>query len=350
MSQVIHVFADTPHHYLVMKQFFEQQCQPNCNQQFWVKSADPVAGLVCYATNAKLFELLDKLDSAEQVIFHGSFDMHTWKKLLFHPIIKRSSCVLWGGELYRHTKAGRTLKQRLVHVLHALVINRYNRVFALNPGDAKLAQQVLRRKTVEVLPYPLIGMKVQHIENKANSSEQPIKILVGNSASASNNHIDALNKLAHLASDNIEVIMPLNYGGEPDYVERVIRHAHSLFGNKVNAITTMLSKQQYDTLLNEVSATVFAQQRQQGLYVAYAMLLMGKPLFLLGETSSYSNLMSLGFDVFKTENLTDYNYKQLALLVSSQNNENAHLMTQHFTEKALAPKWRDMLQTLCKKA
>lgn len=351
MSQVIHVFADTPHHYLPMKQFFELQCKPSCKQQFWVKSSTPVDGCVSYATNVELFELLNSLNSADQVVFHGLFDMHIWKRLLFNPIIKRSSCVLWGGELYRHTKAGRTLKQRIVHVLHALVIRRFNKVFALNPGDAQLAQTVLWRKKVAVLPYPLIGMKVASTTTPSELSEQqPLKILVGNSAAPSNNHIDALNKLAHLASSNIQIVMPLNYGGEPNYVSDVISHANALFTNKVNAITTMLSKQQYDALLNEVDVTVFAQHRQQGLYVAYAMLLMGKPLYLLGSTSSYSNLSLLGFKVFKTEALAEVNFDQLLQLTNTQCNENAHLMTQHFTEQALAPKWRAMLQTLHKKA
>lgn len=347
MKQVIHVFADTPHHYLPMQQFFIQQCQPSASQQFWVKSAQPVEGFINYACNAKLFELLNNLKGNEQVVFHGLFDMHIWKKLLFNPIIKRSSCVLWGGELYRHTKAGRTLKQRVVHVLHALVINRFNQVFALNPGDAQLAQAVLKRKKVAVLPYPLIGMKVTSTPTPSEFSKQhPLKILLGNSAAPSNNHIDALNNLAHLANSNIQIVMPLNYGGEPNYVAQVIAHASKLFAHKVTAITTMLSKAQYDALLNEVHLTVFAQQRQQGLYVAYAMLLMGKPLFLLGDTSSYCNLRSLGFNVYKTDTLSKLDFASLALLVKVKCNENVLLMTQHFTEQALAPKWRSALMQL----
>ncbi|WP_282131539.1 TDP-N-acetylfucosamine:lipid II N-acetylfucosaminyltransferase [Pseudoalteromonas aliena] len=350
MNRVIHVFADTPHHYFPMQQFFNVQCKPNCSQVFWVKSAQSVDGFVTYANNAELFALLNDLTKADNVVFHGVFDMHIWKKLLFNPVTKRSSCVLWGAELYRHTKAGRTIKQRIVHVLHALVINRFNHVFALNPGDAQLAKQVLKRKAVDVLPYPLIGMQVQETTTSANFTKQPLKILLGNSAASSNNHIEALDKLSHLAGCNIQIIMPLNYGGEAHYVERVISHANALFANKAVAITSMLSKAQYDDLLNDVNITVFAQQRQQGLYVAYAMLLMGKPLFLLASTSSYSNLTSLGFDVYKTQTLTALSFDELAQLASKQNSKNADLMQQHFTEQALAPKWRAMLQSLYEEA
>jgi len=346
MNKVIHVFADTPHHYIPMQQFFSTQCKPSCEQLFWVKSAKPVTGFTHYKNNNELFALLNNLDKNVQVVFHGLFDMHTWKKLLFNPIVKRSSCVLWGGELYRHTKAGRTIKQRIVHGLHALLINRFKQVFALNQGDAQLAQKVFNRKHIAVLPYPLIGMQIAKNNCTQVGEPQPVKILVGNSASPSNNHINALNKLAHLASDNIEIVMPLNYAGEPEYVERVIKHANSVFKNKVTAITSMLSKNEYDALLNEVSMTVFAQQRQQGLYVAYAMLLMGKPLFLLGSTSSYTNLSALGFELHKTDSLADISFNQLSNLTNEFNSNNANLMQQHFTEAALAPKWRTMLQNL----
>lgn len=346
MNKVIHVFADTPHHYIPMQQFFSTQCKPSCEQLFWVKSAAPINGFTNYENNDELFALLNNVDKNAQVVFHGLFDMHTWKKLLFNSIVKRSSCVLWGGELYRHTKAGRTIKQRIVHGLHALLINRFKQVFALNQGDAQLAQKVFKRKHVAVLPYPLIGMQVIKRDGAENTSEQVIKILVGNSASPSNNHIDALNKLAHLAGDNIEIVMPLNYAGEPEYVERVIKHAHSLFKDKVTAITSMLSKTQYDALLNEVSMTVFAQQRQQGLYVAYAMLLMGKPLFLLGSTSSFTNLSALGFKLHKTDLLADLSFNELAYLTSTFDSNNANLMQQHFTEAALAVQWRKTLERL----
>ncbi|RZD21670.1 TDP-N-acetylfucosamine:lipid II N-acetylfucosaminyltransferase [Pseudoalteromonas sp. MEBiC 03485] len=344
-KRIIHIFADTPHHYKPMQQFFEQQCRPDAEQLFWVKTPESIPNFVNYKNNAELFALLESTAKEDQIVFHGSFDMHVWKKLLLSSVTKRCSCVLWGAELYRHTRRKRTIKERVVHVLHALVINRYKQVFALNKGDAKLAQRVLFKRNVKVLPYPLIGMKVEQ-DREQLTSEKPLKILVGNSASASNNHIDALNKLAHLANENIEIIMPLNYGGEQSYIDEVVKHATTLFGDKFIAITEMLNKQDYDKLLNDVHLTVFAQHRQQGLYVAYAMLLMGKPMFLLSDTSSYNYLTELGFEIYKTDEVASMSYSELNNLISKDNNRNPDLMNQHFTEQALAPKWRNMLEQL----
>ncbi len=365
MSIIVHVFADTPHHYKPMHQFFTQQCVVEQQQQFWVKVNEGNTGIasdtdntlgtdntdfMAYANNEELFAKLALLPDSAQVFFHGLFDMHIWRKLVLLPLVKRCSCIFWGGELYRHTKPNRSIKQRIVHWLHIALISRLANVYALNAGDAALAGKVLKRKDVNVLPYPLIGLTLPKESDKLDSvgSSSTIKILIGNSAAASNEHLVAFKNIAHLAADDIEVIVPLNYGGEATYVEQVIVQGNALFADKFTPITTMLAKSAYDDLLASVDFTVFAHQRQQGLYVAYAMLLMGKAVFLRATTSSYTNLSSMGFSVKSLDNLPDYSFAALTDLVKQVNASDQTLMQQHFTEQALAPKWSLMLNNLAK--
>jgi len=256
--------------------------------------------------------------------------------------------VFWGAELYRHNKKHRTIKQHIAQYIHQFLIFRFKYVITLNPGDAQLVQHYLKRKKVQVLPYPLIGLSKNNTvtSHRANST---YKILLGNSAAASNEHKFALQQLTHLAAENIEIIVPLNYAGNPDYIQQVIDYGRLLFADKFTPITDMLQKSAYDDLLARVDMTVFAHQRQQGLYVAYAMLLMGKPMFLCSSTSSFSNLNSLGFSVYATENLASTAFKQLVNLMETVNTDNQQLMEQHFTEQALAPKWSVFLNELFKK-
>jgi len=357
MSIIVHIFAETPHHYKPMRQFFKKQCVVEHQQQFWVKvdeknhtiiSGSDNTDFIPYCNNDELFEKLALLPESAQVFFHGLFDMHIWRKLVILPLVKRCSCVFWGGELYRHSKPNRTIKQRIVHWLHIALIHRLANVYALNAGDAALAGKTLKRKDVKVLPYPLIGLTLPEESDNLESveSSNTIKILIGNSAAASNEHIDAFKQISHLKNDDIEVIVPLNYGGEASYVNQVIAEGKAIFGDKFSPITTMLAKSAYDDLLRSVDFTVFAHQRQQGLYVAYAMLLMGKAVFLRPTTSSYTNLSSMGFAVKSLDNLSDYTFAALTDLVKQVNSSDQTLMQQHFTEKALAPKWSLMLNNL----
>lgn len=381
---LIHVFDDTPHHYEPMRRFFSEQCQIEQAQQFWAriprehrqknsnqkssnqkgssqkdssqngssqKNCTTTAVVQFYRDNDELLLKLAKLPQNAQVLFHGLFELYLWRKLIFMAIASRSSCVFWGAELYRHGGAGRTIKQHLAQIIHQLLVFRFKHVISLNPGDALLIQKYLKRSNVRVLPYPLIGLvkpkeKPQELVNN-NEQVKPIKILIGNSAAASNEHSFAFKKIAHLASNNIEVIVPLNYAGKDNYVRDIIDQGRELFGDKFTPITDMLAKDAYDELLASVDMTIFAHQRQQGLYVAYAMLLMGKPMFLCATTSSFTNLQSLGFSVYRSEDLDNYSYDSLIALAHKPNKTNQSLMDQYFTEAALAPKWSLFLNGLC---
>ncbi|MDP4982461.1 TDP-N-acetylfucosamine:lipid II N-acetylfucosaminyltransferase [Pseudoalteromonas tunicata] len=340
---IIHIFADTPHHYQPMQRFFSTQCVVSCSQQFWVRSNEPISdsAFISYSTLTELFILLGELPHSAKVIFHGLFDTAIWQKLLFNPIITRSYCVIWGAELYRHQQRG--LKAVVNRVLHGLLLHKMAGVFTLTPGDAQLVASLLKRKNAHVLPYPLIGLQL--VERQLNTLGT-IKILVGNSAAPSNEHFKAFSCLAHLATENIEIIVPLNYGGEADYIAKTIKQGRAIFADKFKPITDMLSKEDYDALLQQVSLTVFSQQRQQGLYVVYAMLLQGKPIFLNSTTTSFVNLASLGFEVGATEQLSSLSFAGLFTLLSKPNAVNQALMQNHFTEQALGPKWSAVLNEL----
>jgi len=354
---LIHVFEDTPHHYQPMRQFFTQQCDVSQEQQFWVrvatndnavieKNADQ--GFVSYSSAKNLISRLAELPKSSQFIFHGLADVNIYWRLFLSPIRSRCSCIIWGYELYRYNENHRTIKQHLVQWLHRVIIAKLKRVFTLTPGDAHLVQQFLKRNNNQVLPYPGIGLTDLEVKAKQSDSQRDIRILVGNSAAQSNQHIDAFEQLKHLANENIEIIVPLNYAGEPEYIDEVISKGQSIFGKKFTAITEMLTKAQYDELLTAIDLTVFAHQRQQGLYVVYAMLLMGKHVYLRKETTSYKNFTSLGFLIPSFESLSTTNIKEINKQVSKTEVLNQTLMNRHFTEQALAPQWSSMLNDLFK--
>jgi hypothetical protein len=358
---IIHIFDETPHHYKPMQGFFSKTCSINKAQFFWVKKVkendatstknSPEGSLndspfVYYDGNDQLFSYLAELPEEAKVIFHGLFDLHTWRRLLLNPIIRRCSCVIWGAELYRHRQSQRSWKELVALWMHRLLISRFANVFALTPGDAALVTRYLKRKDVQVLAYPLIGLAREQHAQLGYSPVQPLRILVGNSADQSNEHIHALTQLAHLTDDNIEIVVPLNYAGNSVYINEVIREGAKLFGEKFVAITQMLEKSAYDELLSSVDITIFAHQRQQGLYVVYAMLEMGKTIFLRQSTSSYSNLSTLGFDINAFEGVSEIGFEQLEKIVELPNKNNQTLMAEHYTEQALAPKWSQMVNAL----
>ncbi|PHS20747.1 MAG: 4-alpha-L-fucosyltransferase [Robiginitomaculum sp.] len=363
MIMLIHIFADTPHHYVPMRQFFTEQCDIAHKQLFWAKSSinnvsqqtkensnvlESKLDFKYYSSVDDLFSLLNLLPNSAQIIFHGLADVHLLKRLLFSPWLKRSSCVIWGYELYRYQQKKRSVKSYITQFIHLLVFKFINNVIMLTPGDGALVQKYLHRKSVTFLPYPLIGVSPvsKHLMIPISKNNNKIKILVGNSAAKANEHITAFQQLAHLADENIEIVVPLNYANSGNYSKEVINAGEAIFATKFTAITEMLTKKAYDELLTEVDITVFAHHRQQGLYVAYSMLLMGKTIFLRSATTSYQNFVALEFSIFAFETLKNYTFSQLFTLITNKKLDNQRLMEENFTEQALAPKWSLLLNNL----
>jgi len=108
----------------------------------------------------------------------------------------------------------------------------------------------------------------------------------------------------------------------------------------------MLDKASNDALLCEIDLAVFAHNRQQGLFVAYTMLLQGKQMYLKQSTSSYENLLPMGFSVSATEKLSEVSFDEIKLSAENINTNNVSLMNNNFTERSLAPKWSKFLNGL----
>lgn len=335
---IVHIFNDSPHHYVAMRKFL-LSCSDK-KQSFWV-FGQPHDTLVeshftYFSTEVELLGALCDLSLSNYVIFHGLFQPSLIRKLLISKMHYQSACVIWGGEVYRY-RGDRNLSSYLNQFIHMALLRRFDKVFTLNQGDAAIVKNHLFYSYADVLPYPLIDFIKT---DNPTQCEETVKLIVGNSADPSNRHLDILPKLAEcFANRDVELYLPLNYGGSVDYIKQVCELGQELFGDRFKALQAMMPKVQYDALLQEVDAAILFHNRQQGLYVVYAMLSQGKPVFLSEGTSSYQNLKQQGFAISTTEWLIDSSAEESINAVRHNNKNNAALMETTYSEQALRPKW-----------
>lgn len=362
---IVHVFENIPHHYHNFMRFFANYASDNDYplinthgvyiQSSGDKQADMrnrqtllelgLAWVKIYDSQKSLLQALIAEDAQARFIFHSLLSRWIWLRLLLSPVNKRAHWVCWGADLYQHILNSPTFKQRVAKVVQSRACQRMLSVKCLNPGDAKLLTNLLGRKQVDVLPYPLVGVSPPEQLSTFAASGQ-LRLLLGNSAAESNNHIELIDTVRRFASDNLTVYMPLNYAGRPEYVERIIEYGRAQLGEAFVPVTEMLSKQQYDELLASVDGAVFAHDRQQGLYVAYYMMLHGKKLFLKDATSTYDNFQHYGFHVESLAQLSEQAFSQLCSFDNEQRLKNQTVLTNHFTEQALGPQWGDFFQQI----
>lgn len=118
-------------------------------------------------------------------------------------------------------------------------------------------------------------------------------ILVGNSASPSNNHADVFALLATLPLGSRRIIVPLSYG-DAAYRDAVIARGRELFGERFVPIVDFLALEQYNALIAECSVAIMGHRRQQGLGNIGTMMLLGARVFVDPASTVYRHFRSRG--------------------------------------------------------
>lgn len=124
-------------------------------------------------------------------------------------------------------------------------------------------------------------------------------ILVGNSLTYENNHLDIFEKFATIQrSDCQQLIVPINYGngyGGVEYFKNIVRLSNVFF------IDTFLPRDKYFTLLEGVTHAVFGNIRQQAMGNIFWCLRSGIKVYLYRDSVIYKQLKRWGYIIFSID-------------------------------------------------
>lgn len=145
-----------------------------------------------------------------------------------------------------------------------------------------------------------VGLETEISVLTDERKKEQLVIWLGNSATLSNNHFEALDDLAHLRKANIEILCPLSYGEKVDskYIKQLLKKGKQVFGNKFVPLLSYLDRNEYYALFNKVDIVVMNHVRSQAAGNIFAFLQFGKVIFMDKKSTLYQFLFSK-----KTENL-----------------------------------------------
>lgn len=89
-------------------------------------------------------------------------------------------------------------------------------------------------------------------------------ILLGNSATAENNHLDVFERLTQVDLGEARLITPLSYGS-PGYRDEIVRRGQELFGDRFVPLVDHLPLDAYHEMMAGCSVVLMGHYRQQGL-------------------------------------------------------------------------------------
>lgn len=152
---------------------------------------------------------------------------------------------------------------------------------------------------------------IQSIETISYKKDKTV-VQIGNSATESNNHVDAFFVLSKFKEEEIQLILPMSYGN-PKYSSFVKKNGQQIFDNKIQYVENFVSRDEYIKKMQETDICVMYHNRQQAFGNCIPLLMLGKKLYLKEENSLFSFFRSIDvivFDANEIEKMTFENFKK----------------------------------------
>lgn len=295
----------------------------------------------------KCREKIDLLHPSEVLDYIKQFNINT---IILHSINSFPMCEIqiphnikvlwkaWGYDIYRFPTDYAPLVPVNLYKPLTRKIRSHNYKARLNRFKTHIYYLLHRRKIFKaiarvdyfsgVLPeeYDLIKERISCFKAKRlyypyfNSEEElppygelPLlghNILCGNSAAESMNHVDILSKLNKISIGSNKVIVPLSYGGNKYYVERVKQYIYNCSQNNVVVLDDFLPYEKYAQLMHSCGFAIYGNEQQAAVGNIYISVFMGQKVFLSKTSLMYKYLSVRGFVVFSIQD--DLNKEELS--------------------------------------
>ena len=290
---------------------------------------------------AGLFLLLKKMMSYKKIIFHGLFDKRLILLLLFFPVIaKKGNWVIWGGDLYKDDN--KINKDYIYDIIKKKVIKNIEGVITCLDGDYNLARKKYGFSGVyyKCIMYPSNLFRSSNFFDANFYSSIKKIILIGNSASFSNNHLEVFEKVEKFKNKNIEIVCPLSYG-DNNYKKKVLLRGYEIFGNKFKPILKFLSKEDYMGLLEKVDIAIFNHKRNQAMGNIISLIGFGKKVYIRDDIAAWNFFNDLNIKTYSTNDLFDDLFENVPCDVIFSNICKAK---EYFSERNLRFGWGNIFQ------
>lgn len=271
---------------------------------------------------------LNYIECAEYIIFHGM----SLKQAEVALSVKTKAKLVWvvfGAEVYQNSLffgkdiygeltfkkyLGRSflIKRKLRPLYHNLVKRRFfsdsivakalNKmdfcsVLYKEEFDLFKSKNVIRSDANWLMftYYPLdivINNEAEFINNN--------NILLGNSASHTNNHLEAFDMLKQIDLKEQKVICPLSYGNM-NYSAEIKQLGESLFKDNFIGLTEFMPLKEYQKITQSCGIVIMNHYRQQAVGNVLDMMYRGAKVFLTQKNTLYHYLKRIGCSVFNTE-------------------------------------------------
>lgn len=173
-------------------------------------------------------------------------------------------------------------------------------------------------------------------------NENAKNILIGNSNSIENNHLDVFKTISEIAIVNsYKLIVPLSYGIDNQYKERIINVGMKLFEDNFIPLLKFMPRDKYLELISNCSTAIFYHYRQQAMGNIIALLYMGARIYLSKNNPVYSFCKRIGLHVFDFD--SEFKVYRNTKLEEDKAEENREILFEIFNDKAVTNRMNEVI-------
>lgn len=258
--------------------------------------------------------------------------------------------------LYNSHKKQVTLYQLLrskVALLYRLFTNRHN-LFKkclrkidyfspVLPGEYDLCRNKFNRLRAKYISWNYgtleDDLSIEGLSLEGNN------ILLGNSASYANNHLEAMDRLLKQAPNlSGKIIAPLSYGDNV-YRDSIIENGKKM-GSIFTTLIDFMPPRDYLKLIASCRYVIMNHLRQQALGNIVIMMNLGASIFLNPQNPAYSFFVGRGAHIFRVDDLsTGRNFRDFNL-ADEQVEKNRSILKNHWGREAILQKTKKLIDAI----
>jgi len=167
-------------------------------------------------------------------------------------------------------------------------------------------------------------------------------ILIGNSSSWSNNHLDAFELLDPASIKNKKIYVPLSYG-DPYLRKRIEKAGYQKFGDQFVPLLEFLSRQEYNEIMIQCGFVIINHMHPQARGNILTALWLGAKVFLNSNTIYYPELKEKGLVIFPASDIKDNPDQAFQKLSVSEVDNNRKILMKLYNHNAVLERTKKLV-------
>lgn len=268
------------------------------------------------------------LNICNLIVFSGVFDSLDLLVKLPTNLLRKTYLHFWGAEIYTYSarKSIYHIRYHIQKFTRKYIYKRCAGFIFLIDGEQNEFKKIFRIKGPSFIA-PMPEDNIYEVNDcirrlrRTSHSNNFVNILIGNSASPSNQHMEALQWMERYLPYNIKIYIPLSYGSKV-YRDKVIRLAKEKYGDTVVPVLNYMDKITYIEFLSQMDVAIVNTNRQQALGNINLLLALGKKLYIRDDTPMWKEYLRNGYNIFSTDTIKCLNFKDFLEFDDAKRKEN----------------------------